>query len=142
MAGESDWLSELPPIVRARFRGLNKYVLAVLDEEYRRDRLHHGDIRRIQLEVAIRVMFEFFSDGAEAAERAVDALHAIGISGFSVGSEVFEGRNHAVIRGKLLAERLAAATGTDARVAPRTELPLRLYIVERAKELAGARRVG
>lgn len=142
MAGENDWLSELPPLVRARFRGLNKYVLAVLDEEYRRDRLHHDDIRRIQIEVAIRVMVEFFSDGAEAAERAVDALQSVGISGFAVGSEVFEGRNRAVTRGRLLAEGLAAATGADARVAPRTELPLRLYILERAKELAGARRLG
>jgi hypothetical protein len=142
MPGENDWLSELPPIVRARFRGLNKYVLAVLDEEYRRDRLRHDDIRRIQIEVAIRVMFEFFNDGAEAAERAVDALQAVGISGFAVGSEVFEGRNRAVMRGKVLAERLTAATGSDERVAPRTELPLRLYILERAKELASVRRMG
>jgi hypothetical protein len=142
MPGENDWLSELPPIVRGRFRGLNKYVLAVLDEEFRRDRLHHDDIRRIQIEVAIRVMFEFFSDGAEAAERAVDALEGVGISGFAVGAEVFEGRNAAVMRGKVLAERLASATAFTDPVAPRSELPLRLYILERAKELANVRRMG
>src|SRR5437016_2820774 len=106
MAGESDWLAALPPAIRGRFKGLNKYVLAVLEEEYRRKKLTHDDVRRIQIEIAVRVMLEFFVDGADAAARAVDALEAVGIHGFAVGEEVFVGRNAAVQRGRILADRL------------------------------------
>lgn len=141
MAGESDWLTALPPVMRGRFRGLNKYVLAVLEEEKRRKQLTHDDVRRIQIEIAIRVMLEFFADGAEAAARAVDTLEAVGISGFAVGEEVFAGRNAAVMRGKVLAERLAEAMDMPATVIPRSEKPLRVHILERADELANTRSV-
>lgn len=142
MAGESDWLAALPPVIGARFKGLNKYVLAVLEEEHRRKKLTHDDVRRIQIEIAIRVMLEFFMDGANAAEQAVDALEAVGIPGFAVGKEIFTGRNASVSRGRILAEHLAQAVGIPTAAIPRLERPLRVQILERADELANARSLG
>ena len=144
MAQDSDWLRSLPRSVRQRFDGLGKYVEAVLDEARLRDKLGRNDIQQIQIIVFVRALEAFLREGSEAASGAVDALAEFGIDGFRVGSELFSGRNDAVMRGYRLAEGLRTAA-VEAGVAEGSEsvLGLRHTIIQLAKELSsGERRMG
>jgi hypothetical protein len=103
---EPEWTDSLPRSLKLRLEGLGSYVTAILDETNLRSRLSQGDLQRIQLAAFLRSLDEFLREGSQAAAGAVDAFAALGIEGVRIGSELFSGRNAAVLRGRRLSEQL------------------------------------
>src|SRR5687767_1186125 len=96
---EGDWSAELPRSIKQRLDGIGNYVISVLDESDLRRQLTSTEIQRIHLLAFAKALDEFLLDGAAAAEHAVDEFESLGITGFRIGTELFEGRNEAVTRG-------------------------------------------
>ena len=136
MAQASDWLRGLPHAVRRRFEGLHRYVLAVLDEVGLSGKLSKVAIEQIQILVFTRSLDEFLRDGSDAATAAVDAFSALGVDSFRVGSELFSGRNQAVMRGELLSTELRAAAANLGFEFDRYDGSLRQMIIALGKELS------
>ena len=105
---EAAWVEHLPRSMRLRFDGLGAYTKSILSEAEVLDDLRAPQIRQIQTVVFLKSLEQFLRDGTEAAASAVDEFQQLGVPGFSVGSDVFTGRNYAVMRGSRLAESLRA----------------------------------
>ena len=113
MATIQQLISKLPYRLRARFDSLGSFVQSIVDEQEintpPRDRLARSDIQTIQLVVFVQFLNFFFLEGTRAAIRAVDEFAPLGVSGFRIGSALFEERNENVMRGETLSESLRTA---------------------------------
>lgn len=67
-------------------------------------------------------MYKFFTEGTQAAIKAVDVFKEIDIPGFSVGGDIFEERNKNVMRGETLAKGMLDAVGDEPTVVMILEL--------------------
>lgn len=137
---EDDWTASLPRALKARFEGIGNYVSAVLEERPRPQRLSRAAVRQIQLVAFVKSLDEFLRDGTEAAIHAVDEFKSLGVQRFRIGTEDFEGRNEAVMRGALLSESLRRAVGDDSlQRFISMDRPLREVILLMARTLSGRR---
>ena len=75
-------------------------------EKNAKNKCAKADLQRIQIVTFVKTLDEFLRDGTEAAIRSVDAFSELGVKGFQIGTERFEGRNEAVMRGDNLSQRL------------------------------------
>jgi hypothetical protein len=111
----SDFIDLLPRRIKTRFESIGSFVDTVIQERERTvpsdRRLKRDDIRVIKLAVFIFALQEFLREGSRAASIAVDEFKALGVTGFKVGSSLFEGRNENVVRGDELAKALRSAVG-------------------------------
>lgn len=113
-----------PRYIVARFYTINNYVWkAFFPENELNDRLRklndkelsRKELSRLKdivseatLVVFIFLLKRFFTDGSNAAKKAVDVFGELGIEGFRIGSKYFTERNENVIEGDVLAEALIA----------------------------------
>jgi hypothetical protein len=140
---DEEWAQSLPRSLRSRFDGLGSYVVAILDDANLRPRLTRPELRLIQMTVFVKSLDEFLRDGTEAAITAVDAFSSLGVEGFRIGSEEFQGRNHAVMRGARLSEALRSAIGDDTiRPILSADRPFRDLVLTIARTLIDGRRMG
>jgi len=73
------------------------------------DRLKPKQLQSIQLIAFIYALDFLFCEGTRAATMAVAEFEKLGMSGFKIGSAVFEGENENVMRGRDLSEALKRA---------------------------------
>ena len=127
----------IPRWLNNRLQGLGTYVTAVLQESDLRKRLSTESLQTIQLVVFVRTLDDFLIEGSRAAERAVDALAELGVAGFEVGGQTFQGRNEAVTRGSRLSAALRESIHAPGLwVVAATDMPLHRLIVALAERLA------
>jgi hypothetical protein len=137
---ENDWTDALPRTLKLRFEGIGNYVAAVLEEGELRRPLSRDAVRQIQLVAFVKSLDEFLRDGTDAAVHAVDEFRSLGVERFRIGSEEFEGRNEAVMRGARLSERLRSSVGDDSlQRFIAMDRPLRDVILSMARILSGRR---
>lgn len=72
-------------------------------------RLSREATQTIKLAVLVYALEQLFAEGSRAARGAVREFESLGLSGFQVGSQTFEGENENVVRGDLLAMSLREA---------------------------------
>lgn len=143
----SDLIDLLPRRLKGRFESLGSYVDAILHEYEEKipkpRRLKSEDIQVIKLAVFIYALQEFFREGTRAASRAVDEFQALGVSGFTVGSSLFEGRNENVVRGDRLAEALRQ-TISDTKILSIIDRTSRMrdLVIELIRRQRSERRLG
>src|SRR5262245_33539112 len=143
----SDLIDLLPRRLQGRFESLGGYVETVLHEYEEKipaqHRLRREDVQIIKLGVFIYALQEFLREGSRAAAKAVDEFQALGVSGFRVGSSLFEGRNENVVRGGKLAQALRVAVGNPEilSIIDRTSR-MRDLIVELIRRQRSERRLG
>jgi hypothetical protein len=137
---DRDWTESLPRALKLRFDGLGNYVSAVLEEHSRAGTLSRNAIRQIHIIAFIKSLDDFLREGTQAAVRAVDQFESLGVRGFRIGSEEFAGRNDAVMRGQVLADRLRNAVANDSLGRFLSmDRPLREVILQMARDLSGRR---
>lgn len=137
---DRDWTDQLPKALKLRFDGLGTYVSAVLEEQPKRRPLSKDTVRQIQTIVFIKTLDEFLREGSNAAIRAVDLFRDLGVDGFRLGTQDFVGRNEAVMRGSVLADRLRLAVADEPlRRFIASERPLRTVIIDAARYLSERR---
>ena len=109
----SDIVKLLPYALQRRFNSLGAYVRAIVEEmeenRRRKAKLSNEDISFIQLAVFIHSIDWFLREGTRAARASIDTLQHLGLTGFSVGSTVFERDNENTLLGRNLAEGLLRA---------------------------------
>lgn len=139
----ADWSDSLPRALKLRLDGIGSYVVAVLEEKDYLRRISKPDLQRIQMATFLKTLDEFLRDGTEAAIRSVDAFLELGVEGFQIGSERFEGRNDAVMRGANLSQRLRRAI-EDPEVLRVIESgqALRDVVIDLGRRFRNGRRVG
>ena len=101
-----EWSDSLPRALKTRLDGIGSYVVAVLEEKDYLHRISKPNLQRIQMVASLKSLDEFLRDGTEAAILSVDAFAELGVAGFRIGTEHFEGRNEAVMRGATLSQNL------------------------------------
>ena len=120
--GNSDLLKSIPYFLQLKVRSLRKYTWAELlpsstlnlilsrvdtqnekDAEFKRLK---GIVDEATSAGIIFLLLKTFQEGHEAAKMAVDTFQDLGVEGFSIGSQYFEGRNENVMRGEVLAQKL------------------------------------
>ena len=113
-----------PRYIVTRFYTINNYVWkAFFPENELNDRLRklknkelsRKELSRLKdivseatLVVFIFLLKRFFTEGSNAAKKAVDVFSELGIDGFQIGSKYFSERNENVIEGDTLADALIA----------------------------------
>jgi hypothetical protein len=118
----SELFKDVPQFLVKRYVSINKYVWENLfPEDFRAERLTRiqgKDKRKAEFakmkqiaDEATLVAFIFltkqlFSEGSNAAKKAVDAFKELEIDGFYIGSTFFQGRNPNVLRGERLVTAL------------------------------------
>ncbi len=111
-----------PIYIVTRFYTINNYVWkAFFPENELNERLRKLDNKELSkkelsrlkdivseasLVVFIFLLKRFFTEGSNAAKKAVDIFSELGIEGFHIGSKYFSERNENVIEGDELAEAL------------------------------------
>jgi hypothetical protein len=111
-----------PRYIVTRFYAINNYVWKVffpeneLNEHLRKlnnKELSRKELSRLKdivseasLVVFIFLLKRFFTEGSNAAKKAVDVFSELGIEGFQIGSKYFSERNANVIEGDRLADAL------------------------------------
>ena len=108
MSPMEEVLLSMPYRLRKRFEWVGTYVNGVIEEERETvsedQRLTRPEVQLVQLEVLTQYLDAFFRDGTTAAIKAVDVLKGMDVSGFSIGSSTFRGRNNEVMRGDRLSD--------------------------------------
>jgi hypothetical protein len=137
---ESDWTKSLPRSIKLRLEGTSRYATSILEEADLLQRLSRSNLRTIQTAAFVVSLDQFLREGSEAAMRAVDTFRSVGIEGFTLGNERFEGRNEAVTRGSRLSAMLREQI-VDTRIHQFLESPksLRDLILEMGRRLARRR---
>lgn len=115
---------DAPRYIVTRFYTINNYVWKAFFPENelnkRLRKLDNKDLSRKELSrlkdivseaslvIFIFLLKRFFTEGSNAAKKAVDIFGELGIDGFQIGSKYFRERNENVIEGDKLADALLA----------------------------------
>lgn len=125
----TDFLSDAPKFITARFNSVNKYVWQTLFPEltvkeqiikFKSKAERKKEISRLKgiSEEASTIVFlfllnKFFTEGSKAARQAVDIFKDLGVDGFFIGGNYFSERNEKVIQGDKISENLLASIKDD-----------------------------
>jgi hypothetical protein len=118
----TDFLLGAPKFITTRFNSVNKYVWQTLFPEqtvkeqivkFKTKADRKNEINRLKAisEEASTVVFlyllnKFFTEGAKAAQQAVDTFKELGVEGFYIGGNYFSERNEKVIQGDIISQKL------------------------------------
>lgn len=141
----SQLINMLPFRLRSRFESLGTYVQSVIDEDFAENpklkRLTKDEVSTVKLLVFTSSLDHFFKEGSAAARLAVREFEKLQLSGFSIGTTVFEKDNENVRRGDTLSTRLRskiADTSADevvVRIPMRQRYGLKRQILDILKQV-------